>query len=79
MRPTYDAAVEARMASLVQHDDPIDKMRARADQIRRLARMANDPALALDLRCCAAGLEDDIERLATVSSPLRLVSNSRGG
>lgn len=67
------------MAFLFQHDDPIDKLRARADQIRRLARMADDPAMALDLRCCAAGLEDDIERLATAASPLRLVSNSRGG
>jgi len=56
------------MTFLFQQDDPIDKMRARAEQIRRLAGMTVDPAMALDLRCCASGLEGDIERLADAVS-----------
>lgn len=78
MRPVSDTAVKSRMAFLFQHEDPIEKMRARADQIRRLARITDDPAIALDLRCCAAGLEKDLEALTTTSPPPQL-SNSRRG
>lgn len=52
------------MTFMFRNDDPIQRMRARADQIRRLAGMTDDPSFALDLRCCATGLEEDIERLA---------------
>ena len=45
-------------------DRPLDNMRARAEQVRRLVGMTDDPELALNLRCCAQGLNAEIERLA---------------
>ena len=45
-------------------DAPLENMRARAEQVRRLVGMTDDPELALNLRCCAQGLSADIERLA---------------
>jgi hypothetical protein len=64
----------ARMSFMFRNDDAFEKMRARAEQIRRLAGMASDPSIALDLRCCATGLEEDIERLAASwPSPARAI------
>jgi hypothetical protein len=46
-----------------KNDHPLDTMRARAEQVRRLVGMTDDPELAMNLRCCAQGLNADIERL----------------
>ncbi|MFL6755316.1 MAG: hypothetical protein ACJ8EH_01715 [Sphingomicrobium sp.] len=43
---------------------PLENMRARAEQVRRLVGMTDDPEMAMNLRCCAAGLNAEIDRLA---------------
>lgn len=42
---------------------PFDDIRARAEQVRRLIGMTDDPEMAMNLRCCADGLSAEIERL----------------
>jgi len=42
----------------------LDSIRARAEQVRRLIGMTDDPEMAMNLRCCAQGLNDDIDELA---------------
>jgi hypothetical protein len=51
----------------MQNEPPLESMRARAEQVRRLVGMTDDPEMAMNLRCCAEGLNADIERLAAAT------------